>query len=99
MVYGDRVSPNLGRGNRRNPGNFVSRLVDGIRDCCRVSGSCCKMLAGNPKMMQSLQQDPLTQDLLKKYVSNLEMSVKQQENKRIGRLGVQPGATSSEGIL
>lgn len=58
-----------------------------------------KMMSGNPKMMQSLQQDPLTQDLLKKYVNNLEMSVKQQENKRIGRLGVQPGATSSEGIL
>lgn len=58
-----------------------------------------KMLSGNPKLMQQLQGDQMTQELLKKYVANFEMSVKQQANKRIGRLGVVPGATSPEGMM
>lgn len=58
-----------------------------------------KMLAGNPKLAQTIQQDPNAQELLKKYVGNFEMSVKQRQNKITGRLGVQPGETSTQGVM
>jgi hypothetical protein len=46
----------------------------------------------NPKAQQAAQQDPQFQALLKNYFQNLQMSVSQQENKTIGRLGVTPVA-------
>jgi len=46
----------------------------------------------NPKAQAAAQQDPQFQALLKNYFQNLQMSVSQQENKTIGRLGVTPVA-------
>jgi hypothetical protein len=50
-----------------------------------------RMVAGNPKVVQQLASDPQAQEMIKKYVANLEMSVKQQRNKVVGKLGVDPG--------
>lgn len=50
-----------------------------------------QMIMANPKYQEAAQQDQLFQQHLQKYVQNLQMSVDQQENKTIGRLGVQPG--------
>lgn len=44
----------------------------------------------NPKAQQAAQSDPQFQALLKNYFQNLQMSVSQQENKTIGRIGVTP---------
>jgi hypothetical protein len=44
----------------------------------------------NPKAQQAAQADPQFQALLQNYFQNLQMSVSQQENKTIGRLGVTP---------
>ena len=46
----------------------------------------------NPKAQQAAQQDPQFQALLQNYFQNLQMSVSQQDNKTIGRLGVTPVA-------
>jgi hypothetical protein len=48
------------------------------------------VLSKNPKAQQSAQTDPVFQALLKNYVQNLQMSVQQQQNATIGRLGVTP---------
>ena len=50
------------------------------------------ILQKNPKAQQAAQQDPQFQALLQNYFKNLQMSVSQQENKTIGRLGVTPVA-------
>ena len=44
----------------------------------------------NPKAQQAAQGDQQFQALLKNYFQNLQMSVSQQENKTIGRIGVTP---------
>ena len=44
----------------------------------------------NPKAQQLAQGDQQFQALLQNYVQNLQMSVQQQQNKTIGRLGVTP---------
>lgn len=44
----------------------------------------------NPKAQSQLQQDTLFQKLMQNYVQNLKMSVDQQKNAQIGRLGVTP---------
>lgn len=44
----------------------------------------------NPKAQQAAQSDQQFQALLKNYFQNLQMSVSQQENKTIGRIGVTP---------
>jgi hypothetical protein len=50
------------------------------------------ILQKNPKAQQAAQSDPQFQALLQNYFKNLQMSVSQQENKTIGRLGVTPVA-------
>jgi hypothetical protein len=47
-------------------------------------------LQTNPKMQQSLIQDPHFKDLSDKYVKNLQLSVSQQANKQVGLEGVNP---------
>lgn len=44
----------------------------------------------NPKAQQAAQQDQQFQALFQNYVKNLQMSVSQQQNKSIGRIGVTP---------
>jgi len=44
----------------------------------------------NQKAQMAAQQDPQFQALFQNYVKNLQMSVSQQENKSIGRIGVTP---------
>lgn len=44
----------------------------------------------NPKAQQAAQGDQQFQALLQNYFKNLQMSVSQQENKTIGRIGVTP---------
>ena len=46
----------------------------------------------NPGVQQALQNNELFQQLFSKYMQNLEMGVMQQQNKQIGRIGVQPMA-------
>jgi hypothetical protein len=46
------------------------------------------VLANNPKYQQALGTDERFKELLENYYKNLEMSVAQQENKMVGRLGV-----------
>lgn len=48
------------------------------------------VLKGNPKYQQWLQSDPRFQELLQNFTRNLQMSVDQQQNKVVGRLGVKP---------
>jgi hypothetical protein len=44
----------------------------------------------NPKAQEAAQGDQQFQALLQNYFKNLQMSVSQQENKTIGRIGVTP---------
>lgn len=48
------------------------------------------VLQSNPKYQQWLRSDPEFQKLLQAYQNNLQMSVDQQQNKTVGRLGVKP---------
>jgi hypothetical protein len=48
------------------------------------------ILSKNPKAQQAQNQDPVFSALLQNYVKNLQMSVMQQQNKQIGRIGVTP---------
>lgn len=49
-----------------------------------------QIVGNNPKYQQGLQGDERFKALLENYAKSLEMSVKQQENKQIGRIGVKP---------
>jgi hypothetical protein len=49
-----------------------------------------QVMAKNPKAQQAQQQDQIFVMLLQNYVKNLQMSVMQQQNKQIGRIGVTP---------
>lgn len=48
------------------------------------------IMAKNPKAQVAAQQDPVFQALMQNYVKNLQMSMMQQQNAQIGRLGVSP---------
>lgn len=48
-----------------------------------------QILERNPKYQQAQQQDEHFAKLLENYQKNLEMSVMQEQNKQVGRLGVQ----------
>lgn len=49
-----------------------------------------EILSKNPKAQQAQQQDQVFVMLLQNYVKNLQMSIMQQQNKQIGRIGVTP---------
>jgi hypothetical protein len=49
-----------------------------------------QIIQKNPKAQQALQGDNVFQTLFQNYVKNLQMSVSQQQNKTIGRIGVTP---------
>lgn len=50
------------------------------------------IMSKNPKAQQAQQADPVFTMLLQNYVKNLQMSIMQQQNKQIGRIGVSPVA-------
>jgi hypothetical protein len=49
-----------------------------------------QIIQGNPKYQEALQGDERFQALLENYGKNLQQSVTQEQNKMIGRIGVQP---------
>jgi hypothetical protein len=49
-----------------------------------------QIIENNPKYQEGLQSDERFQALLQNYSKNLQMSVQQEQNKMIGRMGVQP---------
>lgn len=49
-----------------------------------------QIMQKNPKAQQAAQGDPVFQQLVQKYSKNLQMSIMQQQNKQIGRIGVTP---------
>ncbi|MBT3843202.1 MAG: hypothetical protein HOF61_13605 [Verrucomicrobia bacterium] len=49
-----------------------------------------QIVQGNPKCQEALQDDERFQALLENYGKNLQQSVTQEQNKMIGRIGVQP---------
>ena len=49
-----------------------------------------QIIQGNPKYQEALQSDERFQALLDNYGKNLQQSIAQEQNKMIGRLGVQP---------
>ena len=49
-----------------------------------------QIVQGNPKYQEALQGDERFQALLENYGKNLGQSVSQEQNKMIGRIGVQP---------
>ena len=51
-----------------------------------------QIIQSNPKYQQQLQSDQQFQELVQAYAQNLQMSVMQQQNKQVGRLGVNPNA-------
>lgn len=51
-----------------------------------------EILQKNPKAAQAAQGDRVFQILLENYSKNLQMSVEQQKNKTIGRIGVSPAS-------
>ena len=48
------------------------------------------VMSKNPKAQAALQQDQLFQALFQNYVKNLQMSIMQDQNASIGRMGVAP---------
>ena len=51
-----------------------------------------QIIGNNPKYQQQLQQDEQFQHLVQAYAQNLNMSVMQNQNKTVGRIGVNPNA-------
>ena len=51
-----------------------------------------EIIQKNPKAQQAAQGDQIFQILLQNYQKNLQMSVEQEKNKQIGRIGVTPAS-------
>ena len=51
------------------------------------------LMQSNPKVQQWVQSDERFKALLTNYAKNLQMSVEQQQNKQVGRIGVKPVGT------
>jgi len=57
------------------------------------------ILSKNPKAQQAAQGDQIFQLLLQNYQKNLQMSIMQQQNKTIGRIGVSPMADKMQELV
>lgn len=57
------------------------------------------ILSKNPKAQQASQGDQIFQMLLQNYQKNLQMSIMQQQNKTIGRIGVSPMADKMQEMV
>jgi hypothetical protein len=51
-----------------------------------------QIIQGNPKYQQQMQEDEQFAQLVQTFAQNLQMSVTQQQNAQIGRIGVNPNA-------
>lgn len=51
-----------------------------------------EIIQKNPKAQQAAQSDQIFQILLQNYTKNLQMSIEQEKNKQIGRIGVTPAS-------
>jgi hypothetical protein len=49
-----------------------------------------QIVANNPKYQQLMQQDGRFVQLMENYSKSLQMSIDQQQNKQVGRIGVKP---------
>jgi hypothetical protein len=49
-----------------------------------------QIMGSNPKVQQWMQSDERFKAILENYAKNLQMGVMQQQNKQVGRIGVQP---------
>ena len=58
-----------------------------------------EILQKNPKAAAAAQGDRIFQILLENYTKNLQMSVEQQKNKQIGRIGVSPASEQIQGEM
>jgi hypothetical protein len=58
-----------------------------------------EILQKNPKAQQAAQGDRIFQILLQNYSKNLQMSIDQQKNKEIGRIGVTPASEQIQGEM
>jgi len=58
-----------------------------------------EIMQKNPKAQQAAQSDQIFQMLLQNYQKNLQMSVMQQQNKQIGRIGVSPMADKMQEMV
>lgn len=52
-----------------------------------------QVLQSNPKAQQAAKTDQQFQQLLQKYMKNLQFSMQQQQNKQVGKIGVTPSNT------
>lgn len=57
------------------------------------------IMSKNPKAQQAAQTDQIFQMLIQNYQKNLQMSVMQQQNKQIGRIGVSPMADKMQEMV
>lgn len=73
-------------------GNNPSKLVENDPSAAIKLQFLQQIIQNNPKYQQQLQADEQFAELLKVYSQNLNMSVMQQNNKQVGRLGVNPNA-------
>jgi len=55
-----------------------------------------QIMQSNQKAQAALQQDPNFQALFENYVKSLQMSIMQQQNAQIGRIGVTPVAQQAQ---
>lgn len=49
-----------------------------------------EVAGSNPNVQQAMQENEMFQQLMKRYLDNLQMGVMQQQNKQIGRIGTKP---------
>lgn len=49
-----------------------------------------QLMRGNPKLQQSIATDERTKKMAENWVKNRQQSVAQEQNKQVGRIGVQP---------
>lgn len=54
-----------------------------------------EVVAANPMYQQMLAQNPRFMQLMENYAKNLTFSVTQQQNKQVGRIGVQPESANA----
>ena len=55
-----------------------------------------QIMQANQKAQAALQQDPNFQALFENYIKSLQMSIMQQQNAQIGRIGVTPVAQQAQ---
>jgi len=51
-----------------------------------------QIIQGNPKYQKQMQEDEQFAQLVQQFAQNLQMSITQQQNAQIGRIGVNPNA-------